>query len=324
MPFSTLEQQAFQDSPDAVIIAVRGGRIVHANNNASKLTGFSLEELTSRSIDDLVPDRYRENHSSQRKSFHERPWDRPMGRLQHLELQMKDGTARPVSIELNTVTLADQKYVVASVRDDGPMRELRLQLKKSEATFRDLFDHAPVAYFLIGLDGVIHRCNEAAGRLFETTAELLVGTPVVDLYADSSEGKERAVAIMATVSTGESLQGEELELRTSRWARLYTRPVLDEDGEVVLSRGALVECTREKQLMIEQEITISRMREALRRVNNLEGLLGVCAWCKKVRDEDEKWLQLESYIAQHTEQHVTHSICPACRGQMDDDLHSST
>ena len=47
-------------------------------------------------------------------------------------------------------------------------------------------------------------------------------------------------------------------------------------------------------------------------VANLEGLLPICSWCKKIRDEQEIWLPLETYIAGRTDARFTHGICPDC------------
>lgn len=47
-------------------------------------------------------------------------------------------------------------------------------------------------------------------------------------------------------------------------------------------------------------------------VHQLEGLLPVCTWCKKIRDEQRGWQPMEAYVAQHSEARVTHGICPEC------------
>lgn len=44
----------------------------------------------------------------------------------------------------------------------------------------------------------------------------------------------------------------------------------------------------------------------------LRGLLPICAWCKKVRDDQGYWTQVESYITRHSSAEFTHCICPAC------------
>ena len=51
---------------------------------------------------------------------------------------------------------------------------------------------------------------------------------------------------------------------------------------------------------------------ALDRVIVLKGMLPICAWCKKVRDDNGYWTQVESYVASHSSAEFTHSICPTC------------
>lgn len=54
------------------------------------------------------------------------------------------------------------------------------------------------------------------------------------------------------------------------------------------------------------------LSDALDRVKTLRGMLPICAWCKKVRDDQGYWTQVESYISRHSEAEFTHGICPAC------------
>ncbi len=54
------------------------------------------------------------------------------------------------------------------------------------------------------------------------------------------------------------------------------------------------------------------LSEALDRVHTLKGLLPLCAWCKKIRDDQGYWTQLESYVTSHSAAEFTHGICPSC------------
>ena len=47
-------------------------------------------------------------------------------------------------------------------------------------------------------------------------------------------------------------------------------------------------------------------------MKQLTGLLPICASCKKIRNDDGYWQQVESYLSQHTEVEFSHSICPPC------------
>lgn len=69
------------------------------------------------------------------------------------------------------------------------------------------------------------------------------------------------------------------------------------------------------ELMRLQQTLFDRLQElevALARVKRLSGLLPICGYCKKIRDDRDYWLQVEEYIAEHSEAHFTHSICPQC------------
>jgi phosphoserine phosphatase RsbU/P len=47
-------------------------------------------------------------------------------------------------------------------------------------------------------------------------------------------------------------------------------------------------------------------------VKQLEGLLPICAYCKKIKDDESKWQHMESYISRRTEANFSHGICPEC------------
>jgi DNA-binding response OmpR family regulator len=57
---------------------------------------------------------------------------------------------------------------------------------------------------------------------------------------------------------------------------------------------------------------IAELEAALTRVKQLQGLLPICSYCKKVRDDQNYWQQVDSYISKHSEVEFSHSICPAC------------
>lgn len=57
------------------------------------------------------------------------------------------------------------------------------------------------------------------------------------------------------------------------------------------------------------------MREletALSQVKQLQGLLPICSYCKKIRDEKNYWQRVESYLTEHTDVLFSHGICPEC------------
>ncbi|MFH1026583.1 MAG: hypothetical protein V1791_01135 [Pseudomonadota bacterium] len=77
-------------------------------------------------------------------------------------------------------------------------------------------------------------------------------------------------------------------------------------GEFSESFNAMVEALSEK------ERTEAALREARSQVRHLEGVIPICMYCKKIRDDGNSWQQLERYISDHSEAFFSHGICPTC------------
>jgi len=57
---------------------------------------------------------------------------------------------------------------------------------------------------------------------------------------------------------------------------------------------------------------ISELENALSHVRQLQACLPMCAWCHKIRDDENLWSNVEDYLGEHTGTDVTHGICPEC------------
>ena len=60
---------------------------------------------------------------------------------------------------------------------------------------------------------------------------------------------------------------------------------------------------------------VSELKEALAHIKKLQGLLPICMHCKKIRDDENTWHRVESYIEQHSEALFTHALCGECLRQ---------
>jgi DNA-binding NtrC family response regulator len=67
-----------------------------------------------------------------------------------------------------------------------------------------------------------------------------------------------------------------------------------------------------RQAEEDRERLILELKAALAKVKQLEGIIPICSYCKKIRDDKESWQQLESYITNHSEAFFSHGICPEC------------
>ncbi len=65
-------------------------------------------------------------------------------------------------------------------------------------------------------------------------------------------------------------------------------------------------------LLISAVPLISKLRKTRTEVRRLSGLLPICAWCKKIRDDKGYWESVEEYISGHTQAEFSHGMCPEC------------
>ncbi len=57
---------------------------------------------------------------------------------------------------------------------------------------------------------------------------------------------------------------------------------------------------------------VRELEDALGQVRQLQGLLPICSYCKKIRDDNNYWQQVENYVSEHSAARFSHGICPDC------------
>jgi hypothetical protein len=82
----------------------------------------------------------------------------------------------------------------------------------------------------------------------------------------------------------------------------------------------LEEKVADRTRLLETEKT--KLQETLSQVRTLQGLLPICASCKKIRDDQGYWSRIESYISKHTDAKFSHGLCPDCASELYGDLYT--
>jgi DNA-binding response OmpR family regulator len=57
---------------------------------------------------------------------------------------------------------------------------------------------------------------------------------------------------------------------------------------------------------------VTELEDAVSKIKQLHGLLPICSYCKKIRNDDNYWEQVEQYVTEHTNVQFSHGICPVC------------
>lgn len=77
--------------------------------------------------------------------------------------------------------------------------------------------------------------------------------------------------------------------------------------------AAMRALARQVMALLELRRVSNRLAAALESVKTLEGLLPICAWCKRIRNDEGKWDTVEAYVKAHSGADFTHGICPECK-----------
>jgi PAS domain S-box-containing protein len=128
-----LYRSVLELAPDAMIIIDGAGRIVFANRQVTALFGYEVEELSSCSIEALLPERFRAAHRVHRERYAAGGRMRPMGSGLALFALRKDGTEFPVEISLSPIRDGARDLVAAAIRDTTERRRVEADLVAARA-----------------------------------------------------------------------------------------------------------------------------------------------------------------------------------------------
>jgi PAS domain S-box-containing protein len=104
-------------APDGIVMVDRAGQIVLVNRQTEELFGYDRGELLGRSVEELIPERFRTMHRAHRTRFVVEPQTRPMGAGIELVARRHDGEEFRAEISLSPLLVGAELYVVAAVRD---------------------------------------------------------------------------------------------------------------------------------------------------------------------------------------------------------------
>lgn len=167
--------------PDAIVMVNNTGRIVLLNSQAMGMFGYGRDDLLSRPVEILLPDRFQKEHIHHRTGFFSEPRTRTMGAGLELYGVRRDGREFPVEISLSPLETEEGVLVMAAVRDITDR-------KRAEAKFRGLLESAPDAMIIVNPDGRIVLVNAQTGRLFGYEREELYDKPVEILLPERFKG----------------------------------------------------------------------------------------------------------------------------------------
>jgi PAS domain S-box-containing protein len=201
-------------------------------------------------------------------------------------------------------------------RDLAAQRRLESAVTKERNLLRTLIDNIPDAIYVKDIDSrkTIANLADVHNMGLQSEAEVL-GKDDFGLFP--KEIAEGFVADdQAVIQTGQPVINREEYVMNAqgekRWLDTSKVPLRDEKGQTIGLVGIGRDITERKKAETERERLIAELQDALADVKLLSGLVPICANCKKIRDDQGYWTQIESYIQDRSDAKFSHSICPDC------------
>lgn len=173
--------------------------------------------------------------------------------------------------------------------------QLQQALKENEVLAR-IPAESPSPVLRLGRNGHVLYSNQAGGEVLRT-----LGWHVGDFI--SGEWLETLTNAFAG--------GMKCEFEATFEGRVYAFLVVPL-AEAGYANFYGMDITARKTAETERERLIGELQEALAKVKTLSGLVPICAWCKKIRDDRGFWNEVEVYVQNRSDATFSHGVCPTC------------
>lgn len=287
---------------ESALLMDRQGRVLAANETVAKRMGTTLEQLVGSGALDLLPPGVAQE------------------RRAHLDAVFRTGVPARFQDERRGRVIDNSLYPVFDPSgtaiaiigiDITEQVQAAKAIEQSEKKHRMLYDSAIDGILILDLQGHIIDCNRTAHERLGYGREELLALHVSQL--DPPEYAAQVGDRMKRLGEQGRLIMESAHIRrdgTVMPVEINAR-VIDYEGRQAIF-SIVRDITERKLAEQERERLIAQLQKALAEIKTLHGLLPICSACKKIRDEQGAWHQLEVYISGHTDAEFTHGLCADC------------
>ena len=204
-------------------------------------------------------------------------------------------------------------YVMAQ-RDITERKRAEESLKETTAFLNTLLNAIPAPIFYKDTDGRYIGFNKSFEEFFGKTKQELVGKSVFDISPRELAEVYHAKDLGLLHNPG--TQVYDFQVKDTRGVVrdvvFHKSTFCDSQGEVLGLIGAILDITERKRMEQEKANLIIELQKSLSEIKQLSRILPICASCKKIRDDEGYWKEVETYISDHSEAQFSHGICPDC------------
>ncbi len=185
---------------------------------------------------------------------------------------------------------------------------------ETKERIRDLeerfFDLSIDMLCFLDYNGYFKRLNPAWERTLGFTPDELMSKPFIEFV--HPDDRDRTLQLNRDVRGGghARLFENRYLCKDGSYKWLLWNAAPDGGRQVIFSVAR--DITARKHAEQERETLVRELQAALDEVRTLQEFLPICSYCKSIRDDENYWHAVESYISKHTNTQFSHGICPAC------------
>ncbi len=179
----------------------------------------------------------------------------------------------------------------------------------SEQTYRTIFQKSQDVLLIVDAkDLTVLETSLAVRTILGYEESDLIGKPFDSLFAPNMirELDVEMVQNYGNVFIQEFQRKDHSHITLDMTAVLI--PWQAESAVLVTLRDA----SKRVQAEHEKDDALQKLQDALDNIKTLRGLLPICSYCKKIRDDDGYWQRLETYMTKRSQAEFSHGICPDC------------
>ena len=309
-----LFRRIVESSQGLICVHDLSGTLLYVNPASAAELGYAVEEMVGRNGGSLLAPAVRPLFQEYLARIRIQKADKGV-----LRLTRRDGTERLWAYRnvLREGEGGGEAYVIGHAVDVTDFWRAKQELRESQTRSAAVLAALDEGVVFCGADGEVIEFNRSAERILGMSPEYLFGAgsaPPELIREDGSLLPAAERPNLETLRTGQPCRGVICGVRRGAlptiWLELNSQPLSRlPEGEphgVVVSFSDITERRRREQARNEE------LREAMADLKILGGLLPICAGCKKIRDADGRWQQLEAYIHAHSQAEFTHGLCPTC------------
>ncbi|MBE9126549.1 MULTISPECIES: PAS domain S-box protein [unclassified Coleofasciculus] len=257
---------------EAVIVTNARSEIIVFNAKAEDLFGYNRTEVLGRTVEFLMPQRFRQNHTQHREHYRANPSKRSMGKTQNLFAQHKDGSEFPIEAGLSTIQTKNGTFVMTFLTNITERKQaeeeiqrlnhsLELRIQESETRYEQIVELAEEGIWVIDNQAKTTYVNQAMARMLGYTEADMLEHPMSDFM---HTGDKILTNSPLSLQNPNLVQRKEVQLKTrdnrNIWAYMSTSPIVDEWGNLLWSCALVYDIT-------ERKLTEERLQESNERIS---------------------------------------------------------